>query len=238
MRAGERIVVFGDFDLDGVSSSAVAARGLAAMGATVHAVVPHRFNEGYGLSAAAIDRVLLLKPDLVVTVDCGISSAPEVELLASHGVGVVVTDHHEPGDLVPAGVPVADPKLEPDTCPSCDLSGSGVALKLVQAVGALLGFPDVWRDLTDLATLGTVADIVPLTAENRALVADGVHRMRTRPRVALASLAAIGGVTPDALSSDNIAFVLAPRLNAAGRMADPQMALDLLMTDDPARADV
>ena len=237
VRAGERIVVFGDFDLDGVSSSAVAARGLALMGATVSALVPHRFNEGYGLSAAAIDRLMLLEPDLVVTVDCGISSAPEVEVLARRGVAVVVTDHHEPGDLLPRGVPVADPKLDAENCPSCDLSGSGVALKLVQAVGELLGFPDVWRGLTDLASLGTIADIVPLTAENRALVADGVRRMRTEPRPSLASLAAIGGVTPDALSSDNVAFVLAPRLNAAGRMADPQLALDLLMTDDPVRAE-
>ena len=237
VRDGQHIVVFGDFDLDGVSASAVAARGLASMGAHVSAIVPHRFNEGYGLSAAAIERLLLLKPDLVVTVDCGISSGPEVALLAEHGVAVVITDHHEPGDLMPASVPVADPKLDPDDCPSCDLSGAGVALKLVQAVGGLVGFPDAWRELTDLATLGTIADIVPLTAENRALVADGVRRMRTQPRACLSSLAAIGGVTPDALSSDNVAFVLAPRLNAAGRMADPQLALDLLMTDDPARAE-
>jgi single-stranded-DNA-specific exonuclease len=237
VRAGESIVVFGDFDLDGVSSSAVAARGLAAMGARVNAIVPHRFNEGYGLSAAAIKRLLQLKPQLVVTVDCGVSSGPEVALLAEHGVDVVVTDHHEPGDLLPMGIAVADPKLDPDNCPSCDLSGAGVALKLVQAVGGLVGFPDAWRELTDLATLGTIADIVPLTAENRALVADGIQRMRTHPRPSLASLAAIGGVTPDALSSDNVAFVLAPRLNAAGRMADPQLALDLLMTDDPARAE-
>jgi len=237
VRAGEHIVVFGDFDLDGVSSSAVTARGLALMGAKVSAIVPHRFNEGYGLSAAAIERLMTLAPDLVVTVDCGISSQPEVAMLAERGVAVVVTDHHEPGDLVPQGVPVADPKLDPDNCPSCDLSGSGVALKLVQSVGGLLGFPDVWRGLTDLASLGTIADIVPLTAENRALVADGVRRMRVEPRPSLASLAAIGGVTPDSLSSDNVAFVLAPRLNAAGRMADPQLALDLLMTDDPVRAE-
>lgn len=235
--AGERIVIFGDFDLDGVSSAAVAARGLAEMGGAVTAVVPHRFKEGYGLSEAAIERLLPMQPKLVVTVDCGISAGPEVALLARHGVSVVVTDHHEPGDAVPTGVPVADPKLDPEGCLSCDLAGAGVALKLVQAVGALLGYPDVWRDLTDLATLGTVADIVPLTAENRALVADGVARMRTRPRVAISSLAAVGGVTPDALSSDNVAFALAPRLNAAGRMADPQTALDLLMTDDPLRAE-
>ncbi len=237
VRAGEHVLVFGDFDLDGVSSAAVAARGLSAMGAHVSAVVPHRFKEGYGLSAAAIERLLPLEPDLIVTVDCGISAAPEVELLAKHGVRVVVTDHHEPGDAVPAGIPVADPKLSGPDGPSCDLAGAGVALKLVQAVGERLGHPDVWRDLTDLATLGTVADIVPLRAENRALVADGVRRMQTEPRTCVAALAAIGGVSPDALSSEGVAFVLAPRLNAAGRMADPQVALDLLMTDDPVLAE-
>ena len=239
VKAGEHIVVFGDFDLDGVSAAAVAARGLSAMGAHVTAVVPHRFREGYGLSPAAIERLLALptRPALVVTVDCGISAAAEVVLLAEHGVRVVITDHHEPGEGVPAGVPVADPKLDAECCPSCDLSGSGVALKLVQAVGARLGFPDVWRELTDLASLGTVADVVPLTAENRALVADGVARMRAGTRVAIAALAAVGGIAPDALSSEGVSFSLAPRLNAAGRMADPQVALDLLMTDDPAVAE-
>jgi single-stranded-DNA-specific exonuclease len=237
VRAGEHIVVFGDFDLDGISAASVAARGLAAMGARVTAVVPHRFHEGYGLSAAAIERVMQLRPDVVVTVDCGISAAPEVALLAEKGVRVVITDHHEPGDAVPVGVPVADPKLDAEGCPCGDLAGAGVALKLVQAVGARLGFPEVWRELTDLATLGTVADIVPLTAENRALVADGVARMRTRPRVAIAALEAIGGVAPDAMTSESVAFALAPRLNAAGRMADPQVALDLLLTDDPALAE-
>ena len=239
VRAGAHVVVFGDFDLDGISSAAVAARGLAAMGAQVTAIVPHRFREGYGLSPAAIERLLALpiKPALVVTVDCGISAASEVALLAEHGVGVVITDHHEPGEGVPLGVPVADPKLDSEGCPSCDLSGSGVALKLVQAVGERLGFPDVWRGLTDLASLGTIADVVPLTAENRALVTDGVAAMRRGTRVAITALAAIGGVSPDSLSSDSVAFSLAPRLNAAGRMADPQVALDLLMTDDPATAE-
>jgi len=236
VRAGEHVLVFGDFDLDGVSAAAVASRGLAEMGAHVSAVVPHRFSEGYGLSLAAIERIMPLCPGLVVTVDCGISAGPEVALLAEKGVRVVVTDHHEPGEQLPTGVPVADPKLDA-ACPSCDLSGSGVALKLVQEVGARLGFPNVWRSLTDLATLGTIADIVPLSAENRALVADGVARMRTQPRVALAALAAVGGVSPDSLSAESVAFSLAPRLNAAGRMADPQAALDLLTTDDPVRAE-
>ncbi|MDR3687008.1 MAG: single-stranded-DNA-specific exonuclease RecJ [Coriobacteriia bacterium] len=237
IRAGKHVVVFGDFDLDGISSAAVAARGLAAMGAHVSAVVPHRFNEGYGLSAAAIERIMPMRPDLIVTVDCGISAGPEALLLAEKGVALAVTDHHEPGEGLPVGIPVADPKLDPESCASGDLAGAGVALKLVQALGSRLGFPDVWRELTDLATLGTVADIVPLTAENRALVTHGVARMRTAPRVAIASLAAVGGVEPDAMRAESVAFALAPRLNAAGRMADPQIALDLLLTDDASRAE-
>ncbi|NTW29058.1 MAG: single-stranded-DNA-specific exonuclease RecJ [Coriobacteriia bacterium] len=237
VRAGEHIVVFGDFDLDGVSASAVAARGLRAMGAAVSAIVPHRFREGYGLSEGAIERLVSLRPSLVVTVDCGISSAAEVAVLARHGIDVVITDHHEPGTGIPLDVPVADPRIDAAGCPSRDLAGAGVALKLVQAVGARLGFPDVWRELADLATLGTVADVVPLLAENRALVADGVERMRRDPRVAIAALAAVSGVSLEAFSAEAVGFSLAPRLNAAGRMADPQLALDLLMTDDPGRAE-
>ncbi len=233
---GERILVFGDFDLDGVSAAAVATRGLAAMGADVRAIVPHRFREGYGLSAAAIDRIAGMEPGLVITVDCGVSSVEEVRELKSRCIDVVITDHHEPADLVPEGVPVADPKLDPD-CPSRDLAGAGVALKLVQAVGSRCGFPDTWLTLVDLATLGTVADIVPLLGENRALVAAGTASMQRSPRVCVAALAAVAGVVATALTSDAIAFSLAPRLNAAGRMADPQVSLDLLLTDDPLRAE-
>lgn len=236
IQSGERVVIFGDFDLDGISAAAVATRGLRELGGDVMAVVPHRFREGYGLSQAAVERVLLLDPKLVVTVDCGISGRDEVDLLIQHGVDVAITDHHEPSDGVPEGVPVADPKLEED-CPSRDLAGAGVALKLVQAVGSALGAPDVWRGLTDLAMLGTVADIVPLRAENRALVADGVARCRTSARVPLVALAAVAGVSLEGFSADNVAYALAPRLNAPGRMSDPALALDLLLTDDPIEAE-
>lgn len=236
VRTESRIVVFGDFDLDGISAAAVATRGLAMMGADATAVVPHRFREGYGLTPEAVKRVLTLSPSLIVTVDCGISAREQVEELRSHGVDVVVTDHHEPSAGVPVGIPVANPKLTED-CPSADLAGAGVALKLVHAVGRLLGMPDMWLSLTDLAALGTVADIVPLMSENRALVAHGIEAVRREPRAAVAALCAIAGVSVAAFTSESIGFALAPRLNAAGRMADPAIALELLLCDDAVRCD-
>ncbi len=236
IRASERILVFGDFDLDGISAAAVATRGLRALGGDVDVIVPHRTREGYGLTAPAIERAMNFSPDVVVTVDCGISGAQEVDALRALGVDVVVTDHHEPGAGVPVGVPVANPKLHADS-PSRELAGAGVALKLVHAVGLVLGQADVWRELVDLATLGTIADVVPLVGENRALVASGVRDVARSPRTAIAALCAAAGVSPATFTADSVAFALAPRLNAAGRMADPQIALDLLLTDDPVRAE-
>lgn len=236
VREGTEILVFGDFDLDGISSAAVMKRGLEALGARVRATIPNRFTEGYGLTDPSVERILAQPPGLVVTVDCGISAAVEVKRLLAAGVDIVVSDHHEPGDDVPVGIPVANPKLDP-ACPSLGLAGAGVALKLVAAAGGLLGAPQAWRELTDLATLGTVADIVPLVGENRALVADGLARTRAVPRVCIAALAAIAGVDTSGMRAESIAFGLAPRLNAAGRMADATLSLDLLLTDDARRAE-
>jgi len=234
VRAGERIVVFGDFDLDGISAAATAALGLKALGADVAATVPHRFREGYGLTPAANERLVAMRPDLVVTVDCGISGGQEVAWLRERGIDVVVTDHHEAGECVPEGVPVADPKLIPN---GPELAGAGVALALVRAVGECLGQRELWRTLTDLAMLGTVSDVVPLTGANRALVADGLARTREGLRVGIAALATVAGVDVSTISADKVSFQLAPRLNAAGRMADPGIALELLMTENPAEAD-
>ena len=236
IRSGERVVVFGDFDLDGISSAALACRGLRALGSDAVATVPHRFREGYGLTPASVERLRGMDPSLVITVDCGVSAGLEVAELLESGIDVVITDHHEPGEAVPVGVPVVDPKLDP-ACPSRDLSGAGVTLKLVQAVGALLGKKNEWRELTDLAMLGTVADIVPLFGENRALVAHGLARIRRAPRTGIAALAAVASTKLPAVDSDAVAYQLAPRFNAAGRMADPAVALELLMTDDPVSAD-
>ena len=231
IRRDARIVVFGDFDVDGISATAVLTRGLRALGATVFPFIPRRFDEGYGITEAAMERMMELEPDFVVTVDCGIACAAEVGVLAHRGVEVAITDHHEPADLVPQGVPVADPKTDP-ACPSSILAGVGVALKLVQALGGRFGHPHLWRNYTDLATLGTVADLMPMVDENRALVADGIERMNAAPRPCIAALLGTSGSSGKKVSSTNLSFSLIPRLNAAGRMGDAQPALDLLLTDD------
>jgi single-stranded-DNA-specific exonuclease len=235
---GEKIAVFGDFDVDGMSATCILTLGLRHFGAKVSPFIPHRFGEGYGLSREALDRVIeACHPDLLVTVDNGIAAAKEVAWLLGQGIDVVVTDHHEPGDLVPEGVPVADPKIG-EGCPSRELAGAGVALKMVSEVGRRLGEPDFWRGLTDLATLGTISDMMLLRGENRALVADGIERLRHTGRPGLVALAATAGVDLASLTADALPFSLIPRLNAAGRMGTTDVAFDLLICDDAAEAAV
>ena len=231
IRQQQRIMVFGDFDLDGVSATTVLTRALRMLGADAVPFVPRRSDEGYGITEAAIDRCMDASPDVLVTVDCGISCRDEVKVLQRRGVEVLITDHHEPADLVPEGVPLCDPKLEEET--SCGiLAGVGVALCTVQALGTRFGQPHLWRELTDLATLGTIADLMPMVGANRALVADGVARMNENPRPAIAALLAVAGVADVPVAANALSFSIIPRLNAAGRMGDAQLALDLLLTDD------
>ena len=238
VRAGEDIAVFGDFDVDGMSSTCILALGLRELGGRARAYIPHRFGEGYGLTKAALNRVLADgKPDLIVTVDNGIAAEHEVDWLLEQGIDVVVTDHHEPADLVPHGVPVTDPKLAADG-PSRDLAGAGVALKLLAALGQRMRMPDVWRSYTDVAALGTLSDMMQLSPENRALVADGIERLRRTSRPGLVALAACAGQDISEVTADSLPFSIIPRLNAAGRMGTTDVAIDLLMTNDPAQAPV
>ena len=222
--------------MTGVQTCALPILALRDLGATVHAFIPRRFGEGYGLSAAALERVAAAcSPDLIVTVDNGIASADEVAAAVARGIDVVVTDHHEPGSSVPRGVPVTDPKLDPES-PSRDLAGAGVALKLVCELGRRLGRPDLWRGYTDLASLGTVSDMMELVGENRALVADGVASMRRTSRPGLVALAASSRADLSSIEADDLPFSLVPRLNAAGRMGDVDVAFDLLVSQDPVEA--
>ncbi len=231
IRERRHIVVFGDFDVDGVSATTVLTRGLRALGGYATPFIPRRFDEGYALSDVAYKRVKSLNPELIVTVDCGIACRNEVAAIQADGVDVVITDHHEPSELCPQDVPLVDPKTDPD-CPSAILAGVGVALKVVQALGGRFGYPHLWRSYTDLATLGTVADLMPMRDENRALVADGLSRINAGPRPCLAALLGQAGAAGKPVTSIDLSFSVIPRLNAAGRLGDAQVALDLLMTDD------
>ncbi len=238
LERGETIAVFGDFDVDGMSATCLLTLGLRDLGGNAHPYIPNRFGEGYGLSDEALERVIEgCHPSLVVTVDNGIAAGREVEWLLSQGIDVVITDHHEPGDLVPRGVPVTDPKLWPD-CPSRELAGAGVALKLIDVLGSRMGQPDLWRRYTEVATLGTISDMMLLTGENRALVADGMAHMRRTSRPGVLALAATAGVDITQITADELPFSLVPRLNAAGRMGSTDIAFQLLYTDDPAEASI
>ena len=233
----ERTAIFGDFDVDGISATCLLTTALRHLGLEVTPFIPRRFDEGYGLSRAALTRLReMASPDLIVTVDTGIAGRDEVAELLADGIDVAITDHHEPSDLVPRGVPVCDPKLDPD-CPSRELAGVGVALKIVCRLGELRGEPDLWREYTDVATLGTVSDLMLLTGENRSLVADGMRRLNASTRPGLVALAAQSRHPLETLTADELAFSLIPRLNSAGRMADPAIALRLLMEEDPQRAE-
>ncbi len=236
VRDGEVIAVFGDFDVDGITSTCLLTEALRQLGACVHPFIPHRFEEGYGLTAQALDRVVeACGPSLVITVDNGIAARDEVSALVGRGIDIVVTDHHEPSDLVPVGIPVTDPKMAEES-PSRELAGAGVALKLVQVLGERLGRPDLWRSYTEVAALGTVSDMMFLTPENRALVADGIAHMRSTSRPGYIALASVTRTDLSSITADALSFSLIPRLNAAGRMADPALALDLLLARDAVEA--
>jgi len=227
----KRLLIFGDFDVDGISATAIMVHGLRVLGADVDYLIPNRIDEGYGLTAGALARIVEKNPEVMITVDCGISAKNEVEQLMSCGIQVLVTDHHQPSDDIPQNIPVADPKLEADS-ESSILSGAGVALKLLALVGQELGRPGLWRDYVDLAALGTLADLMPLVNENRALVASGLTMIEKRPRPGIAAVLASTRNNAEPIRSITLSFTLIPRLNAAGRMGDPALALQLLLSDD------
>ena len=235
IRADKRILIFGDFDLDGVSATAIMVLALRALGNEPGYLIPNRIDEGYGLTQAALMRICETAPDLLITVDCGISAHDEVNHLLEKGIDVVVTDHHETSGAVPLGIPVTDPKLDGDS-PAGILAGAGVALKLVDLLGARFGKPQLWLDFIDLAALGTIADIMPLIGENRALVAEGLRKINLSPRRGIAASLALCRKDAKNLSASELSFGLIPRLNAAGRMGDATIALELLLSEQPEQS--
>jgi single-stranded-DNA-specific exonuclease len=237
-RTGERVMVFGDFDADGLTGLAILVRTLRILGIPADAYVPDRLGEGHGLSLAAIAAAETAGIRLIITVDCGSSSGSEIDAAARHGIDVIVTDHHRIPPDPPAALCLVNP-LRPDSrYPHRRLAGSGIAFKLAQLLlrdapgGASLAL-----DLTDLATIGTVADVSPILGENRSIARLGLDRMRRAPRAGIAALLSRASIAAEDVDLETVGFVLAPRINAAGRMGDARDALQLLLTDDPDEAD-
>jgi single-stranded-DNA-specific exonuclease len=234
IRGGSVIAVHGDYDVDGVSSTAIAVEVLRRLGGNVRARLPSRTEDGYGLSAATVRQLAAQGVELLVTADCGIGAVEEVALARSVGMDVVVTDHHRPGEELP-DCAVVHPSVCGYPCP--DLCATGVIYKLCQALFAAAGRDAAeLEDQLDLVALATVADLVPLVGENRTLVRQGLLALAGTARVGLRALMKVAGVEPQSVSEQSIGFVLAPRINAAGRLYRADAALELLLTDDPARA--
>jgi single-stranded-DNA-specific exonuclease len=221
--AGTRICVHGDYDVDGICATALAVLTLRRLGADVSWHLPSRFDEGYGVSAATIGRLAGDGVGLVLTVDCGITAVSEVAEAKALGLDVVVTDHHRPGDELPECPVVA---TRPSAYPFPELCGTGVVYKLAEALDV-----DVTRHL-DLVALATIADVVPLVDENRALASAGLLELARTQNVGLQALMVAAGVDPAAVDAGAVGFRLAPRINAAGRLGHPGIALDLLLTAD------
>ncbi|ADY25871.1 single-stranded-DNA-specific exonuclease RecJ [Deinococcus proteolyticus MRP] len=232
IRAGKRIRIHGDYDADGVTATATLVLGLQALDADVHGFIPHRLEEGYGIHPSKLDEHAQ-SCDLLVTVDCGVSNREEVAGLLERGTDVIVTDHHAPPPTFPDCL-VVHPELTANYDPALhNLTGAGVAYHLLWAVHQELGLPEP-RPLSALATLGTIADVAPLTGENRALVGVGLAALPGTDIVGLRALLELSGVAQP--SARDVAFVLAPRINAAGRMGEADRALELLTTSSPQRA--
>jgi single-stranded-DNA-specific exonuclease len=237
--AGEQIVVFGDFDADGVTATAALVETLSALGGRVLPFIPHRERDGYGLREAAIEHVAGGGADLLITVDCGIRAADEVALARTAGIDVIITDHHEPPDRLPDAVAIINPRAPGCEYQHKDLAGVGLAYKLSQGLlrSAPVGDPEAMEEsLLDLVAIGTVADVVPLVGENRSLVMRGLRVLRRAERPGIRALLASSKRQAESITARDIAFVLAPRVNAAGRMASAELALELMLSNDPAEA--
>jgi single-stranded-DNA-specific exonuclease len=236
-RAKRRIVVFGDYDVDGVTAVAQLKAALARVGAPAFSFIPHRLKDGYGLRPDTVRRVISeLAPSVIVTVDCGISAVDGVACARESGVDVVVTDHHLVGEQLPEGAIVVNPKQNGCDYPFKELSGSGIAFKLAEAIARSASVALSREALLRAACLGTIADIVPLTGENRAIAALGLTAL-ARPRApGLAALLERCGIEPGcAPTSEEVAFRIAPRLNAAGRLDTAELALAVFEERDPAK---
>ncbi|MDO8535734.1 MAG: single-stranded-DNA-specific exonuclease RecJ [Candidatus Omnitrophota bacterium] len=231
----EKILVYGDYDVDGMTGVTVLYTALKNLGAIAETYIPNRLEEGYGLNVGAIKKAERDGVSLIVTVDCGIGSFTEIEHAKAYKIDVIVTDHHEiVGSRLPAALAIINPLQEGCEYPFKHLAGVGIAYKLAKALYDGTSF--LAEDFLDLVSLGTIADIVPLKGENRILAKHGLDEMNKRTRIGLGALAEASGLNGKEISSGHIGFILGPRINAMGRTGYPQKALDLLMSNDKTEA--
>ncbi len=233
---GETIAVYGDYDADGVTSTCLLTDFLRRLGSKTIPYIPDRIQEGYGLNDRAVEYLAGLGVTLIVTVDCGITGAAQVDLARRLGMDVIITDHHECPENLPAACAVVDPCRVDCACSFPNLAGVGVALKLALALAGPEGQAQVMGDYAELAAIGTVADVMELTGENRAIVRLGLEQLKRTRRPGLRALLEQAGAGGKPVTAATIGFTLAPRLNAAGRMGRAELALQLLLTDDLEQA--
>jgi single-stranded-DNA-specific exonuclease len=234
----ERIAVHGDYDVDGITSTVILRRALEMLGGTVVHFIPERLRDGYGLQPAAIERLHADGVGLVVSVDCGIRGTEAARRARELGLDLIITDHHEPEDALPEAVAVINPKRHDCSYPDKHLAGVGVALKLVQALCTRAGKAKWMPAFVKVAALGTLADVVPLVGENRVIARFGLASLSRGPHtIGLRALLEASGLAGKTIDSYQVAFMLAPRVNAAGRMATPDIATRLLLATDEAMAE-
>ena len=234
--SGETIAVYGDFDADGVCGTALLSQALSSFGGGVIPYIPHRLKEGYGLNLAALESLRGQGVTLVITVDCGTSAISEVEYAQRIGLDVIITDHHLTPPLIPSAQAVVNPQREDSNYPFPHLAGVGVAFKLLQALFQSLGRERGLEELLDLVALGTVADVVPLLGENRYLVKRGLEVLNKTKRLGLGEMIQRAGLVSGNIDTEDISWLLAPRLNAPGRLDHAITSYELLVADIPEEA--
>lgn len=235
---GEKICVYGDYDADGVTSTSLLYSYLRdSLGADVMFYIPTRTGEGYGMNKGAVDKIHSLGVTLIITVDNGISAREEIDYANSLGIDTVITDHHMPSGAIPKAVAVVNAHQQDDKSPFKDFSGVGVAFKLVMAIeGEYADVDSLLENFSDIATLGTIGDIVPLVGENRTLVKNGLRHIQNSDRIGINAMKQESGIAEKKINSSNVAFTLVPRINAGGRLGSSEKSVNLLLTEDEDEA--
>lgn len=234
--SGELMAIYGDFDADGITATAVLVQGLSAIGGRVIPYIPHRHREGYGLQVAALEKLRKQGVSLIITADTGITALTEVEKARRIGLDIIITDHHLPTATLPSALAVVNPKRNDSPCRSLELAGVGVAFKLLQALFKGSGREEILNRLLDLVALGTVTDLVSLISDNRYWVKRGLELLNNTERPGLQAMMRCAGLKPGNLDTESISWILGPRLNAAGRLDDANTSYRLLLTQDSQEA--